>query len=71
MDKQKHPNLASHTIKTDAPGSIQVAGGKELPKVSYEYREPAPGMEEEILGRDGLEPTRFGDWEVDGKCVDF
>ncbi|MCH2038366.1 MAG: DUF1674 domain-containing protein [Rickettsiales bacterium] len=26
---------------------------------------------EEIGGRDGPEPTRYGDWEVGGKCVDF
>jgi hypothetical protein len=22
-------------------------------------------------GRGGLDPTRFGDWEIAGKCVDF
>lgn len=26
---------------------------------------------EEIGGRDGPDPTRYGDWEVDGRCVDF
>jgi hypothetical protein len=25
----------------------------------------------EIGGRDGPEPTRFGDWEKAGRCVDF
>lgn len=26
----------------------------------------------EIGGRkDGLEPTRFGDWEKNGRCIDF
>ncbi|MDA0785199.1 MAG: DUF1674 domain-containing protein [Proteobacteria bacterium] len=25
----------------------------------------------EIGGPKGLEPTRFGDWERDGRCVDF
>lgn len=25
----------------------------------------------EIGGRDGLEPTRFGDWEKDGIVTDF
>ncbi|WP_414706931.1 DUF1674 domain-containing protein [Rudaea sp.] len=25
----------------------------------------------EIGGRDGLEPTRYGDWEKNGRCVDF
>ncbi|MEM8541825.1 MAG: DUF1674 domain-containing protein [Pseudomonadota bacterium] len=25
----------------------------------------------EIGGRGGEDPTRFGDWEVDGKAIDF
>ncbi len=25
----------------------------------------------EIDGRPGLEPTRYGDWEKDGRCIDF
>jgi hypothetical protein len=25
----------------------------------------------EIGGRDGPEPTRFGDWERNGRCIDF
>ncbi|NNG02808.1 MAG: DUF1674 domain-containing protein [Inquilinus sp.] len=25
----------------------------------------------EIGGRDGPEPTRYGDWEVNGRCTDF
>jgi len=27
--------------------------------------------EVEIGGRKGLEPTRFGDWEKNGRCTDF
>ena len=30
--------------------------------------EPAP---KEIGGRDGPDPTRYGDWEKDGRCIDF
>ena len=26
---------------------------------------------EEIGGRKGPDPTRYGDWEVNGRCVDF
>ena len=26
---------------------------------------------DEIGGRDGLDPTRYGDWEKDGRCIDF
>lgn len=34
--------------------------------------EPAPpAPPAEIGGRKGLEPTRYGDWEKDGRCIDF
>lgn len=29
------------------------------------------GKPEEIGGPKGLEPTRYGDWEKSGRCVDF
>lgn len=32
---------------------------------------PAPNRPREIGGRDGPEPTRFGDWEKAGRCIDF
>ncbi len=25
----------------------------------------------ELGGRDGPEPTRYGDWELRGRCIDF
>ncbi|MBT5219543.1 MAG: DUF1674 domain-containing protein [Woeseia sp.] len=34
-----------------------VPTGKEQPK--------------EIGGRDGPDPTRYGDWEKNGRCIDF
>ena len=30
---------------------------------------PSPPVE--IGGRKGPEPTRYGDWEKDGRCIDF
>nr|WP_255745688.1 DUF1674 domain-containing protein [Lysobacter sp. CFH 32150] len=35
--------------------------------------EPAASASEpkEIGGRDGLDPTRYGDWEKNGRCIDF
>ncbi len=32
--------------------------------------QPAP-MPKEIGGPKGPEPTRYGDWEVKGRCTDF
>jgi len=30
-----------------------------------------PELPKEIGGREGLEPTRYGDWEKNGRCIDF
>ncbi|GAB2501796.1 DUF1674 domain-containing protein [Arenimonas alkanexedens] len=32
---------------------------------------PAPSPPAEIGGRDGPDPTRYGDWEKNGRCIDF
>lgn len=32
---------------------------------------PAAPPPKEIGGRDGPEPTRYGDWEKNGRCIDF
>ena len=35
---------------------------------------PSPNRKEpqkEVGGRDGPDPTRFGDWEKNGRCIDF
>jgi hypothetical protein len=32
----------------------------------------APGSVPEVGGRkDGTDPTRYGDWEKNGRCIDF
>ena len=30
-----------------------------------------PPSRREVGGREGPEPTRFGDWELRGRCIDF
>jgi hypothetical protein len=32
-------------------------------------RKPSPPLE--VGGRRGPDPTRFGDWEIGGRCIDF
>lgn len=32
---------------------------------------PKNALTPEFGGRKGLEATRYGDWEMNGKCVDF
>jgi hypothetical protein len=31
----------------------------------------ATELPKEIGGRGGLDPTRYGDWEKSGRCIDF
>jgi hypothetical protein len=33
--------------------------------------QPKPTAPLEIGGRPGPDPTRYGDWEKDGRCIDF
>ena len=33
--------------------------------------EPDAPQAPEIGGRGGLDPVRYGDWEKDGRCIDF
>jgi hypothetical protein len=34
-------------------------------------KSPEPARPEEIGGPTGPEPTRYGDWEKKGRCIDF
>lgn len=47
-----------------------IAGSKSTPGAAS----GAPGADAaapEFGGRQGPEPTRYGDWENNGRCVDF
>jgi hypothetical protein len=39
--------------------------------VTADVARPDVAMPTEIGGRDGPEPTRYGDWEKNGRCIDF
>jgi hypothetical protein len=49
--------------------------GEDVSAASDTGTEPraagSPELPKEIGGRDGPEPTRFGDWEKAGRCIDF
>ncbi|MBQ0725152.1 MAG: DUF1674 domain-containing protein [Cycloclasticus sp.] len=34
-------------------------------------RQITPETTKEVSGRSGPEPTRYGDWEKNGRCIDF
>ena len=62
-------------------GYVVMFSGK-LSSVTTQSENPDPGhpspavsapepSEHEVGGREGPEPTRFGDWELRGRCIDF
>ncbi len=46
-----------------SPPIVKPAAAKDAEKKA--------AMPEEIGGQKGPEPTRFGDWEKNGRCTDF
>jgi len=54
--------------ETSKPDSTELRPPDALKKAS---QEPSDGVPKEIGGPEGPEPTRFGDWERKGRCVDF
>ncbi len=43
----------------------------EAPQAAAEVPETGRPRATEIGGREGPEPTRYGDWEKNGRCIDF
>ncbi|HSG97938.1 MAG TPA: DUF1674 domain-containing protein [Woeseiaceae bacterium] len=53
---------AEDRLSEDTPEAAS-AGDNKSPEVADRPRE--------IGGRGGLDPTRYGDWEKAGRCIDF
>jgi hypothetical protein len=57
--RKSAPPVAAPSVSADPPPSRTL----RVPEAS-----PPP---QEIGGFKGPEPTRFGDWEKNGRCIDF
>ncbi len=57
----------------DATARERAPGGAASPPPVEDPAAPAPTPTppREIGGRSGPEPTRYGDWERGGRCIDF
>jgi len=56
------------------PRAKTVARGKPDEALAAKAGPKTPrgaGKTEEIGGPEGPEPTRYGDWEIKGRCIDF
>jgi hypothetical protein len=57
---ETNPEPSTQAPVTPSPPSGGAAGA------------PHPSLAWEVGGREaGLEPTRYGDWEKNGRCIDF
>ena len=62
----KAPEVRGQDAKTLAEMKADAAGEKWRAEAESKGEKPV-----EIGGPKGLEPTRYGDWERAGRCVDF
>lgn len=58
----------SHQTPASTEGATGAAPGRPAsPESVPAVESPA----QELGGRDGPDPTRYGDWEKNGRCIDF
>ena len=60
---------ASEVMESKVVGSTVEAGIVSHNAAPAKHEKESPPAE--IGGRGGLEPTRYGDWEKNGRCIDF
>jgi len=71
--------LQPDAIAAIKPGKEQDSSSAKELDVAGNHADPVdqakfandPALPREVGGRDGPEPTRFGDWEKSGRCIDF
>ncbi|WP_449447961.1 DUF1674 domain-containing protein [Thermomonas brevis] len=59
------------SIIGQTPPAPEPAPTAPAPAESPRPNPSAPPVRTEIGGRDGPDPTRYGDWEKNGRCIDF
>jgi hypothetical protein len=60
--------MVEDTSKTPTGNEPDTESGEQS---APEAMQPEAEREREIGGRGGLDPTRYGDWEKAGRCIDF
>ena len=58
---EQQPAAGSDAVPTPVPTSGETGEVADTP----------PGQPVEYGGREGPDPVRYGDWEKNGRCIDF
>ena len=68
-----NPTLTGPDAPPAAPEAkaISAAGRRALAEAEARRAAAVPAPERELNGRGGLDPARYGDWEVNGLAADF
>lgn len=73
-DKTNLEKKTQTTADTDKQSEEKQALSEAIKENQHAIDEKVENMPKEIGGRSkdkGLEPTRYGDWEFKGRCIDF
>lgn len=63
--------LPEKPVEPAVPGDETAATAVPPPSGGTPPENAAPPVPEIGGRKDGSEPTRFGDWEKNGRCIDF
>lgn len=70
-ENSENPSLPESPLGQGAYKQAMDADDTEKLRTGKHDSSAAKPVVPERGGRGGLDPTRFGDWEIAGKCVDF
>ena len=65
------PPKSSVGPEATAPRELEPAARRALAEAEARRAKPKPNLAPELNGRGGLDPARYGDWEVKGLASDF
>ena len=66
--EKKTPNSDANSEQSEALQDSQLAS---MARSSSTLEQPKAEQPKELGGRIGADPTRYGDWEKNGRCIDF
>ena len=69
-DQPPHPDARPQAVKP-AARDLPPAAQRALDEAEARRAEAKPAPPRELNGRGGLDPARYGDWEVKGLASDF
>ncbi len=66
-----HSQASTSSQAPDSTTQEPIAADSTTPPATAKPLPAAPARKPEIGGPKGPEPTRYGDWEKAGRCIDF